>query len=75
MEAASNYFALGHRTRLEISSSNFSRFDRKLANLNTDGNNYDETDCIGARTAVHHSREICAARRPARDPAIRRTTF
>jgi predicted acyl esterase len=36
----SNYFAPGHRIRIEISSSNFPRFDR---NLNTGGNNYDET--------------------------------
>ena len=32
----SNYFAPGHRMRIEISSSNFPRFDR---NLNTGGNN------------------------------------
>ena len=36
----SNYFAPGHRLRIEVSSSNFPRFDR---NLNTGGNNYDET--------------------------------
>ena len=35
----SNYFAPGHRLRIEVSSSNFPRFDR---NLNTGGNNYDE---------------------------------
>ena len=35
----SNYFAAGHRIRIEVSSSNFPRFDR---NLNTGGNNYDE---------------------------------
>ena len=34
----SNYFAPGHRLRIEVSSSNFPRFDR---NLNTGGNNYD----------------------------------
>lgn len=48
----SNYFALGHRIRLEISSSNFPRFDR---NLNTGGNNYDETEGVVAHNAVHHS--------------------
>ena len=37
----SNYFAPGHRLRIEVSSSNFPRFDR---NLNTGGNNYDETE-------------------------------
>ena len=35
----SNYFAAGHRIRIEVSSSNFPRFDR---NMNTGGNNYDE---------------------------------
>ena len=36
----SNYFAPGHRLRIEVSSSNFPRFDR---NMNTGGNNYDES--------------------------------
>ncbi len=36
----SNYFAPGHRIRIEVSSSNFPRFDR---NLNTGGNNFDES--------------------------------
>jgi putative CocE/NonD family hydrolase len=48
----SNYFAPGHRLRVEVSSSNFPRFDR---NLNTGGNNYDETTGIVAHNAVHHS--------------------
>ena len=48
----SNYFAVGHRLRIEVSSSNFPRFDR---NLNTGGNNYDETVGVVARNAVHHS--------------------
>lgn len=48
----SNYFAPGHRIRIEISSSNFPRFDR---NLNTGGNNYDETKGVVARNSVHHS--------------------
>jgi predicted acyl esterase len=42
----SNYFAPGHRIRIEISSSNFPRFDR---NLNTGGNNYDETKGVIAQ--------------------------
>ena len=50
----SNYFEAGHRIRIEISSSNFPRFDR---NLNTGGNNYDETKGVVARNAVHHSRQ------------------
>jgi putative CocE/NonD family hydrolase len=48
----SNYFAPGHRLRIEISSSNFPRFDR---NLNTGGKNYDETQGVVARNVVHHS--------------------
>ncbi|HKW97464.1 MAG TPA: CocE/NonD family hydrolase [Bryobacteraceae bacterium] len=48
----SNYFAAGHRIRIEVSSSNFPRFDR---NLNTGGNNYDESKGVVAHNAVHHS--------------------
>jgi len=50
----SNYFAPGHRIRVEISSSNFPRFDR---NLNTGGNNYDETNSVTAHNSVHHSKQ------------------
>jgi hypothetical protein len=53
LQATSNYFGPGHRIRLEISSSNFPRFDR---NLNTGGNNYDETAWITAVNTIHHSR-------------------
>jgi putative CocE/NonD family hydrolase len=53
MEATSNYFGPGHRIRLEISSSNFPRFDR---NLNTGGNNYDETQWVAAKNTIHHSK-------------------
>jgi putative CocE/NonD family hydrolase len=49
----SNWFGPGHRIRIEVSSSNFPRFDR---NLNTGGNNYDETSWLVARNRVHHSR-------------------
>ncbi len=48
----SNYFAAGHRIRLEVSSSNFPRFDR---NMNTGGNNYDEVKGVVAHNEVHHS--------------------
>ncbi len=48
----SNYFEAGHRIRIEVSSSNFPRFDR---NLNTGGRNYDESKGVIAHTAVHHS--------------------
>jgi hypothetical protein len=50
----SNYFDVGHRIRIEISSSNFPRFDR---NLNTGGRNYDETKGIVAHNVVHHSKQ------------------
>jgi putative CocE/NonD family hydrolase len=48
----SNYFAPGHELRVEVSSSNFPRFDR---NLNTGGNNYDESTGVVAHNEVHHS--------------------
>ncbi len=50
--STSNYFAAGHRIRIEVSSSNFPRFTR---NLNTGGNNYDETEGMVAHNQVHHS--------------------
>jgi hypothetical protein len=50
----SNYFAAGHSIRIEVSSSNFPRFDR---NMNTGGNNYDEAKGVVAHNAVHHSRQ------------------
>jgi putative CocE/NonD family hydrolase len=50
----SNYFAPGHRLRIEVSSSNFPRFDR---NLNTGGNNYDESKGVVANNKVHHSKQ------------------
>jgi len=54
----SNWFAPGHRVRLEVSSSNFPRFDR---NLNTGGRNHDETVGVTAHNAVHHSRQYPSA--------------
>ena len=48
----SNLFTTGHRIRLEVAGSNFPRFDR---NLNTGGNNYDETTSVVAHTSIHHS--------------------
>ncbi len=80
----SNYFAPGHRLRIEVSSSNFPRFDR---NLNTGGNNYDEAKGVVAHNVVHHSKQYPSsvtisvvkgaastplrARRPTADPARR----
>ena len=52
--STSNYFKKGHRIRIEVSSSNFPRFAR---NLNTGGNNYDETDGVVAENKVHHSKQ------------------
>jgi hypothetical protein len=54
----SNYFDAGHRIRIEVSSSNFPRFDR---NLNTGGRNYDEATAIVAHNLVHHSRQYPSA--------------
>ncbi len=52
--STSNYFAPGHRLRIEVSSSNFPRFTR---NLNTGGRNYDETEGVIANSSIHHSAE------------------
>jgi len=52
--ATSNFFKKGHRVRIEISSSNFPRFAR---NLNTGGNNYDESEAVVAQNAIHHSKK------------------
>jgi putative CocE/NonD family hydrolase len=52
--ATSNYFKKGHRIRIEISSSNFPRFER---NLNTGGNNFDESEGVIAKNKIHHSRK------------------
>jgi predicted acyl esterase len=49
----SNVFKAGHRVRIEVSSSNFPRFDR---NLNTGGDNVTETQGVIARNAVHHGK-------------------
>lgn len=51
--ATSNYFKKGHRIRVEVSSSNFPRFSR---NLNTGGDNYDESESVVARNTIHHSK-------------------
>ena len=54
----SNFFEAGHRLRIEVSSSNFPRFDR---NLNTGGKNYDEKEGVVAHNLVHHSRQYPSA--------------
>jgi hypothetical protein len=48
----STYFAQGHQIRIEVSSSNFPRFDR---NLNTGGDNVSESEGVVAHNAIHHS--------------------
>lgn len=52
VHATSNYFGPGHRIRVEVSSSNFPRFDR---NLNTGGDNSRDTAMVVARNVVYHS--------------------
>jgi len=53
LHASSNYYGAGHRIRLEVSSSNFPRWER---NLNTGGNNFDETEWQIATNRVHHAK-------------------
>jgi uncharacterized protein len=60
IRAIAYYLPPGHRLRLQISSSNFPRLER---NLNTGGNNYDESVGVVAvnrvlRTAAHPSAVI-----------------
>ncbi|MCG8505498.1 MAG: CocE/NonD family hydrolase, partial [Sphingomonadales bacterium] len=50
LDSTSNWFGPGHRIRLEISSSNFPRFDR---NLNTGADNAATADYKIAHNAVH----------------------
>jgi putative CocE/NonD family hydrolase len=49
--ATSNLFKAGHRIRLEVSSSNFPRFDR---NTNTGGTIETETDFVQVVNRVYH---------------------
>jgi len=64
--STSNYFAAGHSIRIEVSSSNFPRFTR---NLNTGGNNWDETEGVVANNAIHHSNQYPSQiRLPIRKP-------
>ena len=52
--ATSNVFRKGHRIRIEISSSNFPRFDR---NLNTGRNFATDSTWVKAEQSIYHSRE------------------
>ncbi|MBV9084817.1 MAG: CocE/NonD family hydrolase, partial [Acidobacteriaceae bacterium] len=51
--ATSYLFAAGHRIRVEISSSNFPRFDR---NLNTARPNGEETKMLKAKQTIMHEK-------------------
>lgn len=64
--ATSNMFRAGERLRIEVSSSNFPRFER---NLNTGGNNYDESEGVVATNVIHHSAEYPSV---IRVPVVRR---
>lgn len=50
--STSYLFRAGHRLRIEVASAKFPQYMR---NLNTGGNNYDETEAVVARNTVHHS--------------------
>lgn len=50
--STSYVFKKGHRIRVEVSSSKFPQYMR---NLNTGGNNYDETKGVVARNTIHYS--------------------
>jgi uncharacterized protein len=52
--ATANRFKAGHRIRVEVSSSNFPRFDR---NTNTGGAIADEAGSVVARNTIYHDRD------------------
>lgn len=52
--AIGNTFKRGHSIRLEVSSSNFPRYER---NLNTGGANYSETEGIGSTNSIYFSED------------------
>ena len=49
-DVAGNYFAPGHRIRIEIAGSSFPGFER---NLQTGGRNYDEKVPVVAVNRIH----------------------
>jgi putative CocE/NonD family hydrolase len=51
LKATAYRFLPGHRVRLHLTSSDFPLYDR---NLNTGGNNYDETEFVKATNTVHY---------------------
>lgn len=46
-----NYFAPGHRLRIEVAGSNFPNYE---LNMNTGKRNYDESKGVPANIAIHH---------------------
>ena len=54
LQATANAFLAGHKIRLLVTSSNFPAWDR---NLNTGGNNYDETEWVKANNVIHHGKK------------------
>jgi putative CocE/NonD family hydrolase len=54
LHVTSNYFDVGHRIRLEVTSSSFPRFER---NLNTGGDNHNDTQWEVATNRVHNTAE------------------
>ncbi|MFC1607251.1 CocE/NonD family hydrolase [Candidatus Latescibacterota bacterium] len=54
LAATSNVFKKGHQIRVEISSSNFPRFDR---NLNTTLNNALATEMVTATQTIYHDKD------------------
>lgn len=50
LHSTANTFRKGHRIRVEVSSSNYPRIER---NLNTGGNNYDETGFVIANNRIY----------------------
>ena len=47
-------FQIGHRIRVEVSSSSFPKYVR---NLNTGGSNVDESEVVVATNTIHYSPE------------------
>jgi hypothetical protein len=56
--STSNVFLKGHKIRLEVSSSNFPRFDR---NLNTGKDAGSSSDFVKAENTIYHDREHASA--------------
>jgi hypothetical protein len=52
--STSNVFLAGHKLRLEVSSSNFPRFDRNLNSGEDQGNS---TRAVKAANSIYHDRE------------------